>query len=174
MADGPSFIFAPRLRGGCLPFGEARGGVFALSELPHPCHVLLSRCKGNTFSFICKMHLYPKWKNRLLQGVIPLYQPAAQNIVNVEYRGLESTFGVSISSPGPPGKGSTLCHEGLRKRSAVAGLFRYTPQEESGTVGPDDVPTGTFGPGFLNCRSRGWTYGKAEVWLEVQGRGRWT
>ena len=62
MANWPSFTFAPRLRGGCLPFGEARGGVFARSELPHPCHVLLSLCKGNTFSFICKTQLYPKWK----------------------------------------------------------------------------------------------------------------
>ena len=75
MADRPSFTVAPRLRGGCLPFGEARGGVFALSELPHPCHVLLSRYKGNTFSFICKMQLYPKRKNRLLQGVILLHHP---------------------------------------------------------------------------------------------------
>ena len=62
MANWPSFTFAPRLRGGCLPFGEARGGVFARSELPHPCHVLLSLCKGNTFSFICKTQLYPKRK----------------------------------------------------------------------------------------------------------------
>ena len=62
MANRPSFTFAPRLRGGCLPFGEARGGVFALSELPHPCHVLLSRCKGNTFPFIYESQLYPKWK----------------------------------------------------------------------------------------------------------------
>ena len=62
MANWPSYTFAPRLRGGCLPFGEARGGVFARSELPHPCHVLLSRCKGNTFPFIYESQLYPKWK----------------------------------------------------------------------------------------------------------------
>ena len=31
---------APRLRAGSLPYGEARGGDFALSELPHPHHGL--------------------------------------------------------------------------------------------------------------------------------------
>ena len=68
MADWPSFNFAPRPRGGCLPFGEARGGDLALSELPHPCHVLLSRCKGNTFSIICKTQLYPKGKKPVATG----------------------------------------------------------------------------------------------------------
>ena len=27
--------FAPGLRGGCLPGGEARGGDFALNDIPH-------------------------------------------------------------------------------------------------------------------------------------------
>lgn len=36
-----SFILAPRIREGLLPEGEARGGGFALSELPHPFHGLL-------------------------------------------------------------------------------------------------------------------------------------
>ena len=28
------------IHGGCLPFGEVRGGDFALSEIPHPFRVL--------------------------------------------------------------------------------------------------------------------------------------
>ena len=42
---GHPFNFAPGIRGGCLPFGEARGWVFALSELPHPYHDLLLDAK---------------------------------------------------------------------------------------------------------------------------------
>ena len=41
-----SFRLAPRIRGGCLPEGEARGGGFALSELPHPFPRLISHCEG--------------------------------------------------------------------------------------------------------------------------------
>lgn len=92
MANWPSFTLAPRLRGGCLPFGEARGGVFALSELPHPCHVLLSRCKGNTFSFICKTQLHPKWKTPPASWCHFHHHPVASSNVNVDCRGLESTF----------------------------------------------------------------------------------
>ena len=60
MADQPSFNFAPRLHGGCLPFGEARGGDLALSELPHPCHVLLSRCKDKHFFFHLQNSVVPQ------------------------------------------------------------------------------------------------------------------
>ena len=35
-AERHPYIFAPRLRSGWLPIGEARGGGFALSEIPHP------------------------------------------------------------------------------------------------------------------------------------------
>ena len=34
-AKRSSFMFAPRKRGESLPEGEARGGDFALSEIPH-------------------------------------------------------------------------------------------------------------------------------------------
>ena len=49
MLFGASFILAPRIREGLLPEGEARGGGFALSELPHPCSRFISRCKGNAY-----------------------------------------------------------------------------------------------------------------------------
>lgn len=38
-------ILAPGIRAGCLPFGEARGGGFALSEIPHPSRGLLLSVK---------------------------------------------------------------------------------------------------------------------------------
>ena len=44
-----SFKLAPRKRVGYLPEGEARGGGFALSELPHPFPRLISHGKGNAF-----------------------------------------------------------------------------------------------------------------------------
>ena len=47
--DHPSRL-APGIRGGCLPFGEARGGVFALSEIPHPYRGLFPNAKIRNFS----------------------------------------------------------------------------------------------------------------------------
>ena len=38
--DEHPLIFAPGIRGGCLPYGEARGGDFALGDVPHPCRGL--------------------------------------------------------------------------------------------------------------------------------------
>ena len=38
-------ILAPGKRDGCLPFGEARGGDFALSEIPHPYRGLFPTAK---------------------------------------------------------------------------------------------------------------------------------
>ena len=34
--DEHPLIFAPGRRDGCLPDGEARGGDFALGDVPHP------------------------------------------------------------------------------------------------------------------------------------------
>ena len=79
--------------------------------------------------------MYPKRNFDLAIKVNFPPRVQAKDDVNVDYRGLESTFGVPRSSPGPPGKGSTKCHLGLRKSIAVAMLFRYTPQEESGAFG---------------------------------------
>ncbi len=42
-------ILAPGIRAGCLPFGEARGGGFALSEIPHPSRGLLLGAKVRFF-----------------------------------------------------------------------------------------------------------------------------
>lgn len=47
--DHPSRL-APGIRGGCLPFGEARGGGFALSEIPHPYRGLFPDAKIRNFS----------------------------------------------------------------------------------------------------------------------------
>ena len=79
--------------------------------------------------------LYPKWNNGRFRKVNFPPRVQAKDDVNVDYRGLESTFGVPRSSPGPPGKGSTKCHLGLRKCQAAAWHFRFTPQEESGAFG---------------------------------------
>ena len=48
-ATRPSLQLAPGKRGGCLPFGEARGGDFALSEIPHPCRGLFPAAKIRIF-----------------------------------------------------------------------------------------------------------------------------
>ena len=54
--DHPSRL-APGIRGGCLPFGEARGGGFALSEIPHPYRGLFPDAKIRNFSiFQYKQH----------------------------------------------------------------------------------------------------------------------
>ena len=45
MLQKASFRLAPRIRAGCLPEGEARGGDFALSELPHPSRGLFLAAK---------------------------------------------------------------------------------------------------------------------------------
>lgn len=42
-------ILAPGIRAGCLPFGEARGEGFALSEIPHPSRGLLLNAKVRFF-----------------------------------------------------------------------------------------------------------------------------
>ena len=112
MANWPSFTFAPRLRGGCLPYGEARGGVFALSELPHLCHVFYLDPKETLFPSSTNRSCTPSGKHLLLHGVIHHHPVASGNVI-VDYMGLESTFGVPKSSPGPPEKGSTKCHLGL-------------------------------------------------------------
>ena len=54
----------------------------------------------------------PSGKHLLLHGVIHHHPVASGNVI-VDYKGLESTFGVPKSSPGPPGKGLTKCHLGL-------------------------------------------------------------
>lgn len=52
-----SLSLAPRKRGGFLPEGEARGGGFALSELPHPFRDLFLAANIAPFSpctnFLC-------------------------------------------------------------------------------------------------------------------------
>ena len=44
-----SLRFVPRKRGGSIPEGEARGGDFALSELPHPFPRFISQSKSKNF-----------------------------------------------------------------------------------------------------------------------------
>ena len=74
----------------------------------------------------------PSGKHLLLHGVILHHHPVASGNVNVDCRGLESTFGVPKSSPGPPEKGSTKCHLGLRKSIATpAVLFCFMPRARS-------------------------------------------
>ena len=46
---GRPFKFAPGIHGGCLPFGEARGGGFARSEIPHPYRGLFPVAKVESF-----------------------------------------------------------------------------------------------------------------------------
>lgn len=50
-----SLRLAPRKRGGSLPVGEARGGDFALSELPHPFPRIISRCEYTHILITVKM-----------------------------------------------------------------------------------------------------------------------
>ena len=45
MTQWSSFIFAPGERVGCLPIGEARGGDFALIDMPHPVRDLFPVAK---------------------------------------------------------------------------------------------------------------------------------
>ncbi len=75
--------FAPRLRGGYLPLGEARGGDFALSELPHPYHGLLSQCKGSNYSLIHKSKLSPKFGTETKAYSPVLQQLALRRFVRV-------------------------------------------------------------------------------------------
>ena len=71
----------------------------------------------------------PKWNNSLFSTALFPLLFLLLDSVNVDYRGLESTFGVPKSSPGPPEKGSTKCHLGLRKCQAVGLAFSiYTPR----------------------------------------------
>ena len=55
--------------------------------------------------------LYPKWNNGRFRKVIFPPRVQAKDDVNVDCRGLESTFGGPKSSPGPQGKGSIYAPE---------------------------------------------------------------
>ena len=65
--------------------------------------------------------MYPKWNNTLSSKLILGFLILLLDNAKVDYKDLESTFGVPKSSPDPPGKGSTKCHLGLRNRLAIAG-----------------------------------------------------
>ena len=57
----------------------------------------------------------------------------------MDYKGLESTFGVPKSSPDPPGKGSTKSHLGLLEmdwKQSISIFFGY------GEVSPGTPPVG--------------------------------
>lgn len=43
--DEHPLIFAPGMRGGCLPYAEARGGDLARNDLPHPRRDLILNCE---------------------------------------------------------------------------------------------------------------------------------
>lgn len=44
--DEHPLVFAPGIRGGCLLYGEARGGDFARNDLPHPRRDLILNCEN--------------------------------------------------------------------------------------------------------------------------------
>ena len=67
----------------------------------------------------------PRGKHLLIHGVIHRHHPVASGNVNVDCRGLESTFGVPKSSPGPPEKGSTKCHLGLLEMDCYSVHLRF-------------------------------------------------
>ena len=54
MLNEHPLIFAPGRRDGCLPKGEARGGDFALNDIPHPHRGLYLDAKVDKRFFIRK------------------------------------------------------------------------------------------------------------------------
>ena len=70
-----SFIFAPRKRGGWLPEGEARGGGFALGELPHPYPRLISYRKDILNNSISKHKQQKLHQSLYFRGYRLRHQP---------------------------------------------------------------------------------------------------
>ena len=75
-----SLIFAPRKRGGCLPEGEARGGGFALGELPHPYPRLISYRKDILNNSISKRKQKKLQQSLYFRGYRLHHQPHPLNI----------------------------------------------------------------------------------------------
>ena len=115
-ADWPPVSIAPRQRGGIT--SRARIKLAGTSRYPLSIRITVYYLNAKVAIIIknTKPSCTPKWNNCLLWKVIFLPYHQALDSVNMDYKGLESTFWVPRSYPSPPEKGSILYHLGLQEK----------------------------------------------------------